>query len=105
MPVVMERQIQRIKPDKWDALAEIDNRFDAIEATYKYPPKRRYRAMLGPLENNCAVLEREWKSMAKMEEAILNAYGDPAWQALVKELNEIVTEQYHEVYLAWPLKV
>ena len=105
MPVVLERLIQKVKPDKWDALDEIDTRYNDVESKYKFPPKRRYRAMVGPLGNNTIIIEREWKSMAKMEEAILNAYGDPDEQALNVELNEIIVEAWSEIYLVWPLKV
>jgi len=105
MPAVLERLIQKIKPDKWDALDEIDKRFDEVESKYKFPPKRRYRSMVGPLDDNIIVIEREWKSMAKYEDALLNSYGNPEEQALAAELADIMVQEWREVYLVWPLKV
>ena len=101
----MQRLIQKIKPDKWDALEEIDKRFDEVEAKYKFPPKSRYRAMVCELSTDTLIIERVWKSMAKLEEGMLNAFGDPDEQAHNAELNEIVEEQWNEIYLVWPLKI
>ncbi len=105
MPVVLQRLIQKIKPDKWDALDAIDKKFDAVKAKYKFPPKKRYRAMFGPLGNNILVIEKEWKSITKMEEATLMAWGDLDEMKLTLELNGIVEGQWNEVYITWPLKV
>ncbi len=105
MPVVLQRLIQKVKVDKWDALDAIDKKFDAAEAKFKYPPKRRYRSMIGPLDINVIIIEREWKSVAKMEEAMLASYGDPELQKLTAELNTIIEDAWSELYLVWPLKV
>jgi hypothetical protein len=105
MVVVMERLIQKVKPDKWAALDEIDKKYDGIESKIGFPTKKRYRSMIGPLDNDTIVVEREWKSMAAMEQAVLGSMGNAELQKLAVQLNDIIVKSWHEVYAIWPFKV
>ena len=101
----MERLIQKIKPDKWDALEEMNKKYDELEARYDYPPKRRYRAGFGRLDTNVLVIEREWPSMRQWEESAVSAAVDPDLQALGAEYRDIVENSWEEVYMIWPPKM
>ncbi|MBN2151753.1 MAG: hypothetical protein JW839_09925 [Candidatus Lokiarchaeota archaeon] len=105
MVVVLERLVQKVKPDKWAALDEIDKKFNDIESKIGFPPKRRYRSLIGPLDNDTIVIEREWKSMAEMENAVLGSMGNAELQKLSVQLNDIIEKSWHEVYAVWPFKV
>ena len=105
MVVVMERLIQKVKPDKWAALDEIDAKFNAIESKMGFPPKKRYRSMIGPLDNDVIVIEREWKSMAVMEQTVLGSMGNADLVKLGVQLADIIEKSWHEVYAIWPYKV
>ena len=71
--IVIERMIQEIYPGKAAELEEIDRRYDAIESTLGFPPKRRYWSISSPYDSNTLVLERKWESMAAMEASALMA--------------------------------
>jgi hypothetical protein len=106
MPVVLQRLIQKVRPGKWDQLDKIDKKYDEIEKKYGFPPKRRYRALIGPLDNNTVIIEREWKSTAQLEDSMLRTYNDPEYQKLGVELEaNIIESQFQELYVVWPLKV
>nr|MDO8118957.1 hypothetical protein [Candidatus Sigynarchaeota archaeon] len=105
MPAVMERLIQKVKPDKWDELDKIDKKYNEIESKLGFPPKKRYRSAIGPLDNDVIVIEREWKSMAAMEESAFKVLTNPDLVKLGAELNTIIEKSWHELYMVWPLKV
>jgi hypothetical protein len=105
VPVILERQVQKIYAGKWDDLDEIDKRYDQVEKKYAFPPKRRYRAFSGTSDTDTIVIEREWKSMAKYEETMLKIWADSEWQKLNKEGEKIIEYNHFEFYLVWPLKV
>ncbi len=105
MVYVLERLIQKVKPDKWAALDELDAKFNAIESKIGFPPKKRYRSLAGPLNNDIIVIEREWKSMAIMEKTALESAGNADLAKLGAQLNDIIEKSWHELYAIWPYKV
>ena len=104
MPVVLERQVQKIYPGKWDEFDAIEKRYDEVEKC-NFPPKRSYRAYSASADNDTCIIEREWKSMTKYEEALYKAWMDPEWQKLLKESEKIIKHNHIEFYLVWPLRV
>lgn len=105
MPVILERQVQKIYPGKWDELDAIDKRYDEVEKKYNFPPKRKYRAYSASADVDTIIIEREWKSMAKYEEAMYKLWGDAEEQKLLKESEKIIKHNHIEFYLVWPLRV
>lgn len=99
MPYVIQRLVQQVKPDKWDALDAIDKKFDKAEAKYGFPPKRRYRTICGSGDSNTVIVEHEWKSMAAAEEATMKTMGDPEIIKLGAELNTIIEKAAVELYM------
>ncbi len=95
----LERQVQQVKPDKWDKLEELDKKFNAIESRMGFPKKRRLRCYIGKHDNSTLVIEREWESLATMELAYMKVMVDAEWQALTQPFNEMVTKTTVEVYL------
>ena len=96
----LERMIQQIRPDKWDALEELDKKYNAVEKRMGFPAKRRYQMIFG---RNPAfttlVIEREWESMAAMETVMMKALADPEYQALGVEGHDIIQNFKWEMYL------
>ncbi|MFX1406217.1 MAG: hypothetical protein ACFFC9_05170 [Promethearchaeota archaeon] len=102
MVKVILRLIQKIYPGKWNDLDEIDKRFDEIEANLGFPPKKRFRSLMGAYNNDTLIVEREWDSMAKMEKLLTKSYLDPDYQKLEKKLESIVEWQKVEMYIPHP---
>jgi hypothetical protein len=105
VPVILERVIQKIYPGKWDEYEAANKRYDEVQKKYNFPPWRAYRAYSASADTDTGIVEREWKSMAKYEEAMLKAWNDPEWQKLLKESEKIIKHTHIEFYLAWPLRV
>jgi len=103
MVIILNRLIQKVRPDKWDELEEIDKKFNEIESRIGFPPKKRYRCLSGTIKWNWIIIERQWESMAKMEKFNLKAYLDPEFQKLSEKLSSIIEDQRVELYIPWPL--
>ncbi len=96
--IMLERQVQQVRSDKWEELEAIDKKFNIVESALGFPAKRRYRSYVGGNDNNTLVIEREWSSLAAMEAAYEKAFASPEWQALGAETGGIITSNTHELY-------
>jgi hypothetical protein len=96
--IAIERMIQKIYPDKWAELEEIDKRYNEIEKQAGFPPKKRLQCIIGSLDQNTLIIERQWESLAAMESTYEKVMADPAWQALSKEVASIVQSSQVEVF-------
>ena len=99
--IIVERLIQKIYPDKWAELEEIDKKYDVVEGRLGFPPKKRYRCMSGGHDTDTLIIERQWDSLAAMEATYDTASEDPELQALWVEGTSIVKSNQVELY--WPL--
>ena len=95
---VVERMIQEIYPGQNTALEDLDKRYDAIERTLGFPPKKRLWCISGPYYNNTLILEREWESMALFEATYEKSFAHPDLQALGEEGLTIVKNSRIELY-------
>ena len=100
--IVLERQIQKVIPGKWAALEEIDKRFSTLENKFGFPPKKRYQYIIGGQDTNTLIIERQWESMAAFEENFTKAMSSPEHQALVAEMENIVSSTQFEVLTPLP---
>lgn len=96
--IVIERMIQEIFPGKLAALNEIDKRYDAIEKTLGFPPKKRFWSVSSLYDSNTIILERQWESMAAMEAAYEKSFAHPDIQALFEEGQTIIRNSRVEIY-------
>ena len=97
--IIIERMIQKIYPGKLDALNEIDKRFEVVEKGLGFPTKKRLAPVSGTLDMNTIVIEREWESLAAMEEAYTRGFASPEQQALLAELNDIIKSSRIELFM------
>lgn len=95
----LERQVQHIRPGKWEELEVLDQKYNKVENRNGFPGKRRLRCYIGGLSNNTLVIEREWESLAAMEAAYMKLFMDPDWQALSAPFDAIGETDQMEVYL------
>jgi len=58
MPEVLVRFIQEIFPDKWPQLEEIDSKYNEIEKKLGFPPKKRYRSLMGGYHYDTLIIDR-----------------------------------------------
>jgi hypothetical protein len=100
--IVIERQIQKVHPGKWEELEEIDKKINAVEIRVGFPPKKRYRHIIGGHDLNTLIIERQWDSLAAMEAAIEKIIAEPGHQALGEKLNSIIKSIQIELYQPWP---
>jgi hypothetical protein len=94
---VLERMVQKI--GDWQNLEEADQKYNAIESKYGFPAKRRYQALAGPHAMDTLIIEREWESMAAMEEAFSRLQTDTEYQALSLNYPQLVVSNQWELYL------
>ena len=100
---ILHRQIQQVRPGKWDDLHEIDKRFDVVERRLGFPAnKKRYRCYFGAHTLNTLIVEYEWESMAAMEATLVKAMADPEWQSLGAEVETIIKSNQMELYMLLP---
>ncbi len=97
MPRIMQRLVQYIAPGKLEALNELDRKFDVVEKSLDFPPKRRYLSIAGP-EYGTLIIEREWESLAEMEQADDKCRDHPEWTDLVNQVTPLIVKEYWELY-------
>jgi hypothetical protein len=95
---VVERMIQEIYQGQNAALEDIDKRYDAIESTLGFPPKKRLWCISGPHQTGTLVIEREWESFAAFEAAYEKAFAHPDFEALGEEGRTIIKNSRIELY-------
>ncbi len=104
MVIVILRQIQKIYPDKWDELEEIDKKFNEIEKKLGFPDtKKRYRHLMGTHSLNTLIVEYQFQSLAKLEKIMTKAVLDPEYQKLQEKSLSIIEDVQWEIYTPWPL--
>jgi len=102
MVIVIQRLIQRVANGKWDELEEIDKKFNEFEEKLGYPPKKRFRALVGCYDTNVIIIETQWDSLAKMEKLMTKSFLDPEYQKLGIELDKIIEWQKMELLIPHP---
>jgi hypothetical protein len=100
--IVVERQIQKVRPGKWEELHKLDMEFNSLEAGLGFPPKKRYQCLVGSHDIDTLIIEREWENMAVMEKAYETTMTNPAYQKLAEKLNKFVKSVQFELYLPLP---
>ncbi len=100
--IAVERMTQKVRPGKWADLEEIDKRFNKVEMKAGFPPKKRYQCVIGGMDGNMLIIERQWDSLAAMEAAYEKVMSDPEWQALGQEVISAVESSQIEVFTPLP---
>ena len=83
--IILERLVQKVRPDKWVALEKIEKKYNAIESCLVSLPKKRYQCLVGGHDTNTIIIERQWESMAVMEATYEKIMADPQYQKLEPE--------------------
>jgi Mg2+ and Co2+ transporter CorA len=102
MVIVIQRLIQRIANGKLDDLDAIDKKFTEFEEKLGYPPKKRFRSLVGEYDTNVIIIEMQWDSLAKMEKTMTKSFLDQEYQKLATKLDDIVEWQKIELYVPHP---
>ncbi len=100
--VILERQIQKIRPGKWAELEEIDRKYDIVEGRLGFPPKKRFQIVTGGLDSNTLIVERQWESLAAAEAAYEKAMADAEYQQLGQAVSAVVEGSQLELYTPLP---
>jgi hypothetical protein len=100
--IAIERMTQKIYPGKWAELEAIDKRYNEIELRMGFPAKKRYQCIIGGLDQNTLIIERQWESLAVMEGTYEKALALPEYQALGREIASIVQSSQIEVFTPVP---
>ncbi len=100
--VIVERMIQKIRPDKWAELEAIDKKYDVVESRLGFPAKKRYQCIIGGHDTNTLIVQRQWESLAVMEAIYEKAFADPEHQALGQEGISIIKSTQIEMYMPLP---
>ena len=78
---MLERQVKRVALGKMAEVDEFRRKAMAIESRYGFPPQKRYGYLCGE-DTRTLVIEREWESLAAMEEAFAKVEADAEYQKL-----------------------
>jgi hypothetical protein len=100
--IAIERMTQKIYPGKWAELAELDKKYNEVEMRAGFPQKKRLQCVIGSIDQNSIIIERQWDCLAVMESTYEKVMADPEWQALGAETNTIVQSTQIEVYTLVP---
>ena len=100
--IAIERMTQLIFPGKWAELEAIDKRFNEIEQQMGFPPKKRFQCIIGGLDQNTLIIERQWDSLAVLEATYEKAMADPKYQSLINEVGSIVKNSRIELFTPLP---
>jgi hypothetical protein len=99
--ITIERTTQKVAPGKWASLEEIDKRYNEIELQNGFPPKRRYKFVIGE-DMNTIVIERQWDCLAVLESTYEKVMVIPEYQALGQELESILESSKTEILMPLP---
>ncbi len=100
--MIIERMVQYIPGDKWGELEALDKKYNVVEARLGFPPKKRFQLLMGAHPMGSLVIEREWPSMAALEDAMMKGMADPEYQALQQESGPIIKQLYWETLMPLP---
>ena len=93
---------QKIYEGKWEALAELNKRWDDFEERLGFPPEKRCRCQFGGHDSGTILLLREWESMSAMEATYAKAMADPKWEELWAGTDGIIESGQWEIYMEMP---
>ena len=82
---MLERQIKHVKPGMVAEWLATSKKWDTIESTLGYPPKKCFQLFCGGQATDTVIIEREWESMAAMESAYQKSMADPRTRAISEE--------------------
>jgi hypothetical protein len=91
--MILERIVEKVKPDKWDDYVAIVRQIDEAFARLGRPPARRYQILVGG-DTFIEMHLREWESLAAMEAP---REGDPELGLLLEKAMTYI--ESHEVVL------
>lgn len=100
--IAIERMTQKVYPGKWAELEAIDKRYNEIELRMGFPAKKRYQCIMGGSDQNTLIIERQWESLAALEQTYEKALALPEYQALNQEVVTIVQSSQIEVFTPLP---
>jgi hypothetical protein len=94
--------IQQVHPGKWAELEAIDKKYNAIEAKYHFPQKRRLQELMGCGNGDTLIVEYQWDTLANMEATYLQIMADPEYQKLQAAITNILDSTQTELFLVLP---
>ena len=100
--IILERLVQKVRPDKWAALEKIEKKYNAIESRFGFPAKKRYQCLVGGHDTNTIIIERQWESMAVMEATYEKIMADPQYQKLGSETIAAIESNQIEYFTLLP---
>jgi hypothetical protein len=80
MMKIIERHVQKLGSNQWQAYQEREQKFAAIEERAGSYPRKRYCGTMIGNDLGTIVWEREWESMAAMEAAYEGLRAAPDFQ-------------------------
>ena len=94
---VLERHIHVLERGAQDAYAAKEKRYQAVEERLGGFPSKRHYLPMSDWSGTTIVWEREWESMAAMEEAYTSLTSDPEAKQLSG--SSMIVDEQVELYL------
>ncbi len=96
---VIERMITKADPKADEAIGALVAQYGDLDAKWGFPPQRRYRCWYGSIGMEYVVCDREWESMAVMEQIYQRAMATPEWKVFTDTLRPFEESRRHELYV------
>ena len=101
--MILMREIQKIRPGKWEEVEEVEKEWQALEKRAGCPGgKKRYRGITAPHDMDTLVVEVEWESFAAYEAANARVAAEPGFADLVERTDPLIESMRFEFYNVLP---
>ena len=100
--IVVERLTQKVHNGKWEDLEKLEKKYNILEESFGFPPKKRYQCIAGGYTMNTLIIERQWESFAEMESTYEKALANEDYQKLGQESNSIIKSNQMELFTPLP---
>ncbi len=102
--ITIEKQIQKVNGD-WEELKEHQKKWDALTNDLGFPPTKYYQCIIGGHDTDTLIIERQWESMAQMEETYEKMFASEEFQKLNQESDDdIISSVQYEIYTPFHLE-
>ena len=92
--IAIERQIQKVR--KWEGLTEHQKKWDTLTNSLGFPPTKYYQYIFGSHDTKTLIVERQWESMAQMEETYAKMWASEEFEKLSQEREDFISSATFE---------
>ena len=97
----IEWMIQKVHTGKWKDLESFEKKIVPLENKVGFPPKKRLQGTFGASDETL-IIERQWESLAQMEECYSKLMKEPELLEFGDELYGFIDSTRIDIYTVLP---